>query len=243
MKGQGLRDEMEGRYPLLHQFFACYLNQDWPIESATPEAAFDLGIAGSSLQRRCEIRRELEALLSQFEGDDPRLRKALNDGLGINVGFRKPASARAFVEEAQRRLVRSIEAPVILIAAAVILDQRGRLLLVRKRGTAAFMLPGGKIWPGEKPVDALARELREELGCGVARCRPLGRFSAPAANEPGSVVEAELFAVGPAGQVAAAAEIDEALWHHPDDAPDFALAPLARDHVLPLIRTWKRDSL
>ena len=239
MKGQRLREEMERRYPLLHQFFTCALNQDWPILSGMPEAAVDAAIAGSSLERRREVRRELAALLSEFEGDDPRLRKALNDGLGVNLGFRKPAAARAFAEETGRKLTQAIDAPVIGIAAAVILDASGRVLLVRKRGTAAFMLPGGKIWPGEPPLDALARELREELGCGVGACRALGRFSAAAANEPGAIVEAELFAVEPVGEVVPAAEIDEARWHNPDDAPDFLLAPLAREHVLPMVRAWR----
>ncbi|HEX3283446.1 MAG TPA: hypothetical protein VHT50_02015 [Mycobacterium sp.] len=38
--------------------------------------------------------------------------------------------------------------PVIRVAAAVIRDARGRMLVVRKRRTAAFMQPGGKIMPG-----------------------------------------------------------------------------------------------
>jgi 8-oxo-dGTP diphosphatase len=64
----------------------------------------------------------------------------------------------------------------ISIAAAVIADASGRLLLVRKRGTSAFMLPGGKIEPDEEPVDALVRELREELGLVIdlATASPLG---------------------------------------------------------------------
>jgi hypothetical protein len=49
------------------------------------------------------------------------------------------------------------------IAAACLLDDAGRLPLVRKRGTRAFMLPGGKREPGESPLQALQRELQEEL--------------------------------------------------------------------------------
>ncbi|HYJ30037.1 MAG TPA: hypothetical protein VEW25_06815 [Allosphingosinicella sp.] len=68
----------------------------------------------------------------------------------------------------------------------------------------------------------------------------MGRFSAPAANEPDTIVEAELFAVALAGEISPAAEIEEACWHHPDEPPAFALAPLMREHVLPLVRGWSR---
>lgn len=75
---------------------------------------------------------------------------------------------------------------VIRIVAAVVLDEAQRVLVVRKRGTSSFMQPGGKIEPGESPVQALAREVGEELGTGfdASTVRALGRFSAPAANEP-----------------------------------------------------------
>lgn len=35
--------------------------------------------------------------------------------------------------------------PVLRIVAAVVLDDDGHVLVVRKRGTTAFMQPGGKI--------------------------------------------------------------------------------------------------
>ena len=50
----------------------------------------------------------------------------------------------------------------IRIAAALLIGSDGQTLLVRKRGTQAFMQPGGKIDAGEQPVEALARELRIE---------------------------------------------------------------------------------
>ena len=127
---------------------------------------------------------------------------------------------------------------VIRIAAAVVVDAAGRTLLVRKRGTEAFMQPGGKIGDGEPARDALVREIEEELGCSVAPgLRPLGRFRAPAANEAATIVEAELFAVELVGAIAPAAEIEEARWYDPADTAGIALAPLTRDCVLPLVRT------
>ena len=47
---------------------------------------------------------------------------------------------------------------IISIVAALIRDADGRVLLVRKRGTSAFMQPGGKRDAGESDVAALARE-------------------------------------------------------------------------------------
>lgn len=127
------------------------------------------------------------------------------------------------------------------IVAAVVLNPAGQTLLVRKRGTAAFMQPGGKRADGETDLVALERELVEELGCGLepASCRALGSYSAPAANEPGWTVDAELFAVTLAGEVRPSAEIEEAVWVDPDVEPSIDLAPLTRRHVLPLARGLK----
>ena len=85
----------------------------------------------------------------------------------------------------------------IRVAAALIVDDDGRLLLVRKEGTRVFMQPGGKYEPGETGAHTLARELHEELGLVIApdALEPLGVFIAPAANEAGMLVEAEVFRV------------------------------------------------
>ena len=125
---------------------------------------------------------------------------------------------------------------VISVVAALIRDERGRVLLVRKRGTAAFMQPGRKRDPGESDIGALSRELVEELGCRVVEgsARPLGVFECAAANEPGHRVRATVYAVDVEGPVIPRTEIDQVVWVDPRALPDLPLAPLARDHVLPL---------
>ncbi len=87
--------------------------------------------------------------------------------------------------------------PPIEIVAAVIRDNDGRTLLVRKQGTQAFMQPGGKREPGEDDLAALARELDEELGLTIiaGSVRPLGTFRARAANESGREVVAAVYEV------------------------------------------------
>lgn len=131
---------------------------------------------------------------------------------------------------------------VIRIVAAVAIDERGRTLLVRKRGTSAFMQPGGKFNGEETAAEALRREIREELGCDICVLSRLGHFEAPAANEPGWAVNAELFAVELLGEIVPAAEIEEAVWHDVFELSARTLAPLTREHVLPLIRTARNLS-
>ena len=126
------------------------------------------------------------------------------------------------------------------IATACLFNAQGQLLTVRKRGTQAWMLPGGKRDGDETPLQALLRELEEEL---QLRLQPedveaLGPFSATAANEAGTQVHAQVFVACAALQqpVQIAAEIAGQRWLDwegplPDD-----LAPLLREQVIPALR-------
>jgi 8-oxo-dGTP pyrophosphatase MutT (NUDIX family) len=138
---------------------------------------------------------------------------------------------------------------VIRIVAALVQDEARRVLLVRKKGTRAFMQPGGKLRDSESHLTALERELNEELKCSL---RPdsavfLGTFTAAAANENDCMVEAVLYAVDLVGSISAASEIEEVAWIHPNRPHHLELAPLTREHVLPLAArngsvTWKHET-
>ncbi|MCB8890685.1 NUDIX hydrolase [Vreelandella malpeensis] len=122
------------------------------------------------------------------------------------------------------------------IAAAIVENVKGELLLVRKRGTRYFMQPGGKIEPGEPVREALTREIEEELGVRVApsRLAYVTRVEIEAANEANTLIDAELYRLVLDERVEAAAEIAETIWVAPRQALALELAPLTREHVLPL---------
>ncbi|MCO7554210.1 NUDIX hydrolase [Metapseudomonas otitidis] len=123
------------------------------------------------------------------------------------------------------------------IAAACLIDADNRLLLVRKRNTRAFMLPGGKREPGESAHEALRRELQEELELSLPAeaLSPLGSFRAAAANEPDTWVEAQVFIARLEQPVAPAAELEELAWLAPGQPLPDTLAPLLREQVLPAL--------
>ena len=129
--------------------------------------------------------------------------------------------------------VRLARMPVLHVVAAAVLDPRGLLLVSKRSAPDVYFLPGGKPEDGESPRACLDRELREELGVGVARAEPFGDVRAPAALEPRelrmSVVLAALD-----GEPSPASEIASLAWWTEGQALE--LAPAVRDWVIPRLR-------
>ncbi|MBF0455241.1 MAG: (deoxy)nucleoside triphosphate pyrophosphohydrolase [Magnetococcales bacterium] len=66
--------------------------------------------------------------------------------------------------------------PLLLVAAGLIQDERGRVLLSRRKPGGPLGLlwefPGGKVEGGESPEQALVREMMEEVGLAVSQLAP-----------------------------------------------------------------------
>jgi 8-oxo-dGTP diphosphatase len=64
-------------------------------------------------------------------------------------------------------------------AAAIIIDDRGRVLLIRRGDGRGWSVPGGIMEPGERIADCAVRETWEETGLEVEPVRLVGIYSDP----------------------------------------------------------------
>lgn len=109
--------------------------------------------------------------------------------------------------------------PRIPCVGAIITDEDGRLLLI-KRGhepeAGRWSLPGGRIEPGESDEQAVVREVREETGLWVKPGRLVGSVERP--GRDGAVVDIRDYAASvTGGDLAAGDDADDARWVHPRD--------------------------
>jgi mutator protein MutT len=109
-----------------------------------------------------------------------------------------------------------------VVAAAIVVN--GRVLAARRARPAdvrgGWELPGGKADAGETAADAVAREVREELGCAVAYVRPL---EGTAPIKPGYELTAHLVTLASGEPVPH--EHDALRWLAAEDLDDVAWLP------------------
>lgn len=126
------------------------------------------------------------------------------------------------------------------VVVGALIQNRRLLLGHRSDGRASYpsvwALPGGHVESGEAPLDALVRELSEELGVQISRPAgpPLARLY-PLVREPS--FELAIWVVTDwVGQVTNCAtnEHDELRWFRADEWPAVSLAHPEYRAVLPL---------
>src|SRR5437899_469761 len=108
---------------------------------------------------------------------------------------------------------------------AAVIERGDRRLLIgqRRRGDTSplkWEFPGGKVEEGETPEDALARELKEELGVVLKKCAPIGSVVHKYAQTP-EELEILFFAAAIADIELAPRTFEQIAWILPKELGDY----------------------
>ncbi|MDR5866190.1 NUDIX hydrolase [Halomonas koreensis] len=124
---------------------------------------------------------------------------------------------------------------MIIKCAGVILD-KGKLLVVRKKGSDVFLSPGGKVEPGEPLQDCVVRELKEEIDVDVKDLRFMGSYSSRSAIENRGIILHAWF-VKYSGVATASSEIEEIRWIGLADVEaGMKVGSIFLNHIIPSLK-------
>ena len=143
------------------------------------------------------------------------------------------AACRA--SEVQPILV-GVPGPVIPCVGAIVKDERGRLLLIKRGhepGLGLWSIPGGRIEPGETDAEALVREMQEETGLTVEPGPLVGQVQRPGPD--GMVIDIrDYVATISAGTLRAGDDAADARWVAPADLGSL----LVTDGLIEALTEW-----
>ncbi|QIF80525.1 (deoxy)nucleoside triphosphate pyrophosphohydrolase [Brevundimonas sp. 'scallop'] len=131
--------------------------------------------------------------------------------------------------------------PTVLVVAVALIDVDGRVLIAKrpegKKLAGLWEFPGGKVEPGERPEQALTRELKEELGIDVSEnCLSPFVFASHAYDSFHLLMP--LYLCRRWDGVVTAREHDGLAWVKPSKLSDYPMPPADE----PLV-AWLRDLL
>jgi 8-oxo-dGTP diphosphatase len=118
--------------------------------------------------------------------------------------------------------------PILLVAAAALIDTDGRVLLAQrppgKHLAGTWEFPGGKVHSGETPEAALIRELKEELDIDTdAKC--LAPFTFASYSYPDFHLLMPLYVCRVWQGIARPCEGQVLAWARVDQLPNYEMPP------------------
>lgn len=129
------------------------------------------------------------------------------------------------------------EAQAIEVAAAIIRDERGRILIARRRAGKAqagmWEFPGGKLEAGETPEACLRRELREEMNIEI---RPTEFFGVNDHNYGAVTIRLIAWLAAFVGGEVRLTDHDEFRWAECGELGEYTWAPADVPFVERLLR-------
>ena len=123
---------------------------------------------------------------------------------------------------------------------AIVVDERGRLLMIRRGtdpGRGLWSVPGGRVEPGESSRDAVVREVEEETHVRITPTGLAGVVERPGAGGIVYVIEdwfARVEAGTDPGQPTAGDDASEAAWFLPEQVEQLDCVP----GLLEVLREW-----
>ncbi len=119
---------------------------------------------------------------------------------------------------------------------ALCIIKENRLLVQEEIGEKYYLLPGGRAEAEEGAIQALCREVREELGIELelSTLNFLGKFEDVAAGSEDDRVQVELYQGEFQGKLTPSSEVKKLIWFDKNDDRE-KLAPVTRNKILPAL--------
>lgn len=123
----------------------------------------------------------------------------------------------------------------IHVVAGVLQDARGRVLLARREGqrelAGLWEFPGGKVEPGERPVQALGRELHEEIGIEIDPDSASPLIAVPHRMASGKRIVLDVYRIGRFAGRARGMEAQALAWVAPERLGSYSMPAADRPVV------------
>ncbi len=131
------------------------------------------------------------------------------------------------------------------VAGKAIIRKNSKILLLQRSHTSGFdpglwELPGGKIEYGEDLVDALRREIKEEVGLDINIGRPFKTWHF--LKEPFWVTGVTFLCDYLRGDINLSSEHDAHVWIEPDEYKEYSLSTAMEEQIKSYIELIKASA-
>jgi 8-oxo-dGTP pyrophosphatase MutT (NUDIX family) len=123
-----------------------------------------------------------------------------------------------------------------IIKAALALVKDNKVLMSKNFNVDKYYIPGGTIEENETDIEALIREVKEELSVDVVEetIKFIGIYEDVATNQPDKIVQIRLYSADILGELKPDNEVEKLGWFGKDDDWEI-LGTVAKTKIMPAL--------